>query len=91
MLSSLIVRFFPTHAWDAGSTEEQRTCQVCGRVEHYQDTDGWVAPTWRAVYAGDKKAHVAAAKSTSVKGQSAAIREPYEETHLDVLSSAQDC
>jgi len=91
MLSSLIARLFPTHAWDAESTEEQRTCQVCRRVEHYQDTDGWVAPTWRAVYAGDKKAHVAAAKSTPAKGQWAAIQDPGEERHLGVLSSAQDC
>jgi hypothetical protein len=69
MFSSLLARFFPVHTWGTESNEEQRTCQVCGRVEHYEDTDGWVAPGWRAVRSGDKRAHVAAAKLASAKGQ----------------------
>lgn len=60
----LIERFFPNHAWDE-RTDEQRTCQVCGRVEHYEETDGWVAGSWRLLRAGDNRAHVGSAKDQS--------------------------
>lgn len=89
MLSNLIARFFPTHIWDTESIDaEQRTCQVCGRVEHYEDTDGWVAASWRLLHAGDKRAHVASAKSASAEGQSAAIHGLEDETLVDVLPGA---
>jgi hypothetical protein len=51
MFSSLLARFSPTHTWDESSNDDKRTCQVCGRVEHYEDTDGWVAPSWRLLRA----------------------------------------
>jgi hypothetical protein len=73
MFSSLLARFSPTHTWDESSNDDKRTCQVCGRVEHYEDTDGWVAPSWRLLRAGDKRAHVAAAKSATPNVQSPAI------------------
>lgn len=79
MLSNLVARFFPRHIWDAKSTDEQRTCEVCGRVEHYEDTDGWVAPTWRPRNAGNKRAHVAAMKAASTHGQAIVIQIPEDE------------
>ena len=80
MLSNLVARFFPTHTWDTECIQAQRTCKVCGRVEYYEDTDGWVAPAWRLCHAGDKRAHVAAAKSASTKVQSSIIRNLEDET-----------
>lgn len=80
MLPALIARFLPNHIWDTECIEEQRTCQVCGRVEYYEDTDGWVAPAWRALHAGDKRAHVVAAKLASANVQSAVIQRLEDET-----------
>lgn len=74
MFSSLLARFFPTHTWDESSNDDERTCQVCGRVEHYADTDGWVAPSWRLLRAGNKRAHIAVAKSAPANVQSPAIQ-----------------
>jgi hypothetical protein len=80
MFSYLIARFVPKHTWDTECIEEQRTCQVCGRVESYKDTDGWVAPAWRPLHAGDKRAHVVAAKLAAAKVQSPVIQGLQDET-----------
>ena len=80
MFSRLIARFVPNHTWDTECIEEQRTCQVCGRVEYYEDTDGWVAPAWRALHAGDKRAHVVAAKLAASKVQPSVIQGLEDET-----------
>ena len=80
MFSRLIARFVPNHIWDTDCIEEQRTCEVCGRVEYYEDTDGWVAPAWRALHAGDKRAHVVASKLASPKVQSTIMQDMGDET-----------
>lgn len=63
MFANFIARWRPVHVWSANSSDEQRTCQICGLVEHYAMTDGWVAPAWRAVVPGDKFAHTALVKA----------------------------